>query len=288
VRDLPGKVAVVTGAASGIGKAMCNAFVARGMKVVMADVEEPALQGACAELAEGGAEVVASYCDVSDQSSVEALAEESFSRFGAVHLVCNNAGVASGGPSWEQPLSAWEWVLGVNLWGVVHGVRSFLPRLIDQGEGHVVNTASMAGLIPLPMAAPYSVSKHGVVALSETLYFELKLLGKPVGVSVLCPGWVSTQIGDAERNWPAKLGAPPTEGEDASVAAASRDLMRTVIASGMDPAEVASKVVDAVIEGRFWILTHPEMGKAVTERYRRAVSGEEPDFGFGGLIPGLP
>src|SRR5215472_7767421 len=196
-----GKVAVVTGAASGIGLALAERFARAGLDVVMADVEQPALQAASEKIAGLGAKTLAVPTDVSDEAAVNALAAAAVDRFGAVHVVCNNAGVSPVGDPWSGPISAWKWVLGVNLWGVIHGIRAFLPVLAAQGEGHIVNTASMAGLIPgLPI---YDASKHAVVAISEDLYQAMKLAGLPVGVSVLCPGRVRTGLSDAGRNWPA-------------------------------------------------------------------------------------
>ncbi len=204
----PGKIAVVTGAASGIGLALAERFAAAGMRVVLADLDETALEAAAGRVAARGVEALAVPADVSDEGSVQALAAAALERFGAVHVVCNNAGVSSLSDPWFGPLSAWTWVLGVNLWGVIHGVRAFLPILLSQGEGHIVNTASAAGLGP-GTGPSYDASKHAVVALTEDLYTTLGAMGAPVGVSVLCPGWVRTQIMDAQRNWPAALGELP-------------------------------------------------------------------------------
>src|SRR6478609_4697509 len=201
--DLKGKVAVVTGGASGIGKGLAARFAAEGMNVVIADVEEPALEATAAELG-----VVGVRTDVSDEASVQALAAAAVERFGTVHVVCNNAGVMSSADPWFGPLSAWTWLLGVNLWGVIHGVRAFLPVLAAQAEGHIVNTASIAGLYP-GFGAAYDATKHAVVAITDDLYTGMQQVGLPIGVSVLCPGWVRTNILDADRNWPAGLGDEP-------------------------------------------------------------------------------
>jgi NAD(P)-dependent dehydrogenase (short-subunit alcohol dehydrogenase family) len=254
VQELGGKVGVVTGGASGIGLAMARRFSAEGMKVVVADVEAPALAEAAERLRSEGADVLDVVTDVSQADQVEALAEKTVAHYGAVHIVCNNAGVAGGGPAWEIPLAEWEWVLGVNLWGVVHGVRSFVPRLLRAGEGHIVNTASMAGLVGLYTSPPYAVSKFGVVALSESLYSQLKIAGAPVGVSVLCPGWVRTRINESDRNRPAAAGPPtPTHLDEETTAA-----IQHIIAGGMGPEEVADRVLMAVRANQFYVLTHDD------------------------------
>ncbi len=193
-----GKVAVVTGGASGIGQALARAFVARGMHVVIADIENDALTAAAAELsssATAGAEVFPVRTDVSKESDVQALAAAAIERFGAVHVVCNNAGVSGKGDPWAGPLATWEWVMGVNFWGVVHGVRAFLPHLVASGGGHIVNTASMAGLLA-GLSPSYDASKHAVVAMTENLFHAMTIAAMPVGVSCLCPGWVRTSIMD--------------------------------------------------------------------------------------------
>src|SRR4051794_21276914 len=176
MQELNGRVAVVTGGASGIGFALASAFAAEGMKVVLGDIEAPALDDAVAKLESSGAEAIGVRTDVSDDASVAALAAAAVDRFGAIHIACNNAGVGGGGLSWEAPLSTWEWVLGVNMWGVIHGIRAFVPILMEQDEAHIVNTASIAGLAAGPFMGPYNASKHAVVALSETLYHEMALM----------------------------------------------------------------------------------------------------------------
>lgn len=287
IPDLRGRVAVVTGAASGIGRAMAERFAAEGMRVVLADVERPALEAAVTGLRAAGAEVLAVPTDVADAGQVDALARATVDAFGAVHVVCNNAGVGGGGQLWEVPLDDWRWVLGVNLWGVVHGIRSFVPLLLDQGEGHVVNTASMAGLTSPPFMGPYNVAKHGVVTLSETLHAELAMRGSSVGVTVLCPGWVRTRIADSERNRPAgtgdatgaAVGGPPAPGTDREV---FRDVLRGFLAAGMDPSDVAAEVVDAVRTGRFYVLTHREWAEVVRRRAAAIADGTAP------LAGGLP
>jgi len=269
------KVAVVTGAASGIGWSLASALVAEGAKVVLADVQADALDGAVAELAGRGAEVLAHRCDVSDPAQVEALADAAEAHFGAVHFVANNAGVAAGGLCWEIDLPTWEWVLGVDLWGVIHGVRTFVPRIIAAGGGHVLNTASMAGLTSNPFMGPYNVAKHGVVTLSETLYQDLQLSHPEVGVTVLCPGWVRTQISSSSRNRP-DAEARATDAE----ASPQEEMIRTVVdglvAGGIDPDDVARQALDAVRAGQLHVLTHPEWSAAITGRAERIVAGEPP------------
>jgi NAD(P)-dependent dehydrogenase (short-subunit alcohol dehydrogenase family) len=254
VQDFQGKVAVVTGGASGIGCALARRFASEGARVVIGDVESAALDRAVSELRDSGAEVEGVVTDVTDPAQMQALADAAVARFGGVHVFCNNAGVGGGGLSWEMPLSTWEWVIGVNLWGVIHGVRAFVPLLMQQTEAHIVNTASVAGLVAAPFMGPYNASKHAVVAISETLHHELAMTAPQVKVSVLCPGWVNTNIAESARNRPEHLqdGALP-DGDMAGV-------LRGFIENGMPPEAVAGKVLDAVREERFWILTHDEEG----------------------------
>jgi NAD(P)-dependent dehydrogenase (short-subunit alcohol dehydrogenase family) len=276
MRDLTGKVAVVTGAASGIGRAMAERFASAGMKVVLADVEDPALQAVAKEMAGRGAAVLAVRTDVSQADEVATLAKKTLQTFGAVHLLCNNAGVGSGGLSWTLTVQDWEWTLGVNLWGVIHGIRTFVPIMLEQkSEGHIVNTASMAGMISGPGMAPYNVSKFGVVTLSETLHLELQMTGASIGVSVLCPGWVNTRINESERNRPTTLAdaAPQTP-----QSGAMREMLKKVLATGLPPAEVANLVVDAIRDGRFYVLTHPAWNPAITRRAEGIVAGRPPEF----------
>ncbi len=277
MRELRDKVAVVTGAASGIGRAMVDRFAAEGMRVVLADVEARALEQAAEEVAARGARVLAVPTDVSNAEAVEILAARTLETFGAVHLLCNNAGVVSAAPFWELPLADWAWVLGVNLWGVIHGCRTFVPRMLAQaGEAHVVNTASMAGLVSSPFNAIYNVAKHGVVTLSETLYFDLLLREAPIGVSVLCPGFVATRIIDADRNRPADTARPA--GVPDPDAAAMLEAGRQMLAGGLDPAVVAERVLTAVRENRFWILTHPEMKPLIRARMEDILAERNPQM----------
>ena len=256
MKKLDGRVAVVTGGASGIGRGLAEAFAAERMKVVLADIERPALDKTVEELRGSGAEVVGVECDVSKQESVDHLARAALEAFGAVHVLCNNAGVGGGGPSasWEASLDDWSWVLGVNLMGVVHGIRSFVPLILEQGdEGHIVNTASMAGL--MPGGGIYGVTKHGVVSLSETLFNEFANRGAPIGVSVLCPGWVNTNILESERNRPEAPRQDP--GELAEQIEMLRQVVEKAIQDGLDPREVGNIVVAAMRRNRFYVLTHP-------------------------------
>lgn len=276
MEKLSGKVAVVTGAASGIGFALASAFVDQGMRVAIADVEADALKAAAERLGSAGGDVHAVVCDVSEAAQVENLREETLAAFGAAHVICNNAGVGAGGPSWEIPLAKWRWVMGVNFWGVVHGVAAFVPLLLEQGEGHVVNTASAAGLTAVPYMGPYTASKHAVVALTEALAMELAIAGSAVGTSVLCPLWVKTRIHESERNAPAEVVAA---GETPEGALGS-GLVAGLVAGGMEPGDVAAEVVSAIREDRFYVLPHEEVKAAVSARAERVARGETPTLQF--------
>ena len=276
MENLAGKNAVVTGAASGIGRAVAGRLVEEGMNVVLADVEKPALDIAVDELSGGSGRVLGVVTDVSDGDSVDALARQAIDELGSVNLVHNNAGVGGGGMTWDLTTVDWAWVLGVNLWGVIHGIRAFLPHLIESGDGHVVNTASMAGMVAVPGMGPYNASKFAVVAISETLYRELQMAGHPVGVSVLCPGVVSTRIGESDRNRPESLRNPATaEVADDPQRQLARQAFMDILRTGMDPGEVAGKVVDAVRANRFYIFTH-EMQGAIETRMRNILDGDNP------------
>ena len=279
----PGKVAVVTGAGSGIGLALVNAFAAAGCSVVLADVQEDALAGAANEAGAHGVETLTVVTDVSKVEQVDALAAATIERFGAVHIVCNNAGVGGAGDPWVGPIETWEWVIGVNMWGVIYGIRAFLPHIVMSGGGHIVNTASIAGLYP-GFSPPYDASKHAVVAMTEGLYTSLRAAEMPVGVSCLCPGWVKTGIAESERNWPAEFGALPERDAAAQI---SRNYLQRAIDEGMPPAAVADLVVDAVGNDRFWVFPHEDFLDIAMERFHTVGEGlnPEPPEEFPGMPP---
>lgn len=265
---LEGKVAVVTGAASGMGEAMAERAVAEAMQVVLVDVEAPALAAVAERLGAAGAKVWPMAADVSDRTAVFGLAARVEAEVGDTWLLANNAGVGSSAPVHELSHEQWEFVLGVNLWGVIHGLEAFLPKMIERDAGYVVNTSSMAGLMTCPNLGAYVASKHAVVGLSEVLYRELEAMGSNVGVSVLCPGGVVTKIMSAERNWPARLGpAPSTLPGD-----------YPDFPDRKQPSEVADQVFAAIAARQFWILTHPwQYAQAIRARFDGAVEGRNPD-----------
>ena len=265
----PGKVAVITGAASGIGLALARRAADGGMRLVLADVEAPTLATAAAGLQAGGTDVLPVVTDVARETDVAALADAAFERFGAVHLLCNNAGVFTPRtPLWEQQAVDWQWVLGVNLWGIIHAIRAFVPRmLLQQEESHIVNTASEASFTIRAGTAAYNTSKHAVLALSESLQVELAQAGAPVKVHALCPAGVSTRILDAERNRPAQLrrpGEPPF------------DPTRTRPLDGLDPAAVADSVFSAIDASQFYVFPHPEVIDWVRQRMERVTANQWP------------
>ena len=279
-----GMVAVVTGAGSGIGLAMSNAFAALGCSVVLADVQADALDAAATEVAGHGVEALAVPTDVSSAEQVDALAQATLERFGRVDIVCNNAGVSGGGgDAWFGGIESWEWVVGVNMWGVVHGVRAFLPHLVAGGGGHIVNTSSMLGLYA-GMSPIYDATKHAVVAMTESLYTSMQAAGVGVGVSCLCPGWVKTGIIESDRNWPDHLGPQPNADAGGEI---MRGHIQRAVDEGMQPGAVADMVVDAIRNDRYWIFPHPEWVEVAMERFHRIGEGlnPEPPEDFPGLPP---
>lgn len=265
MRELAGKTAFVTGGASGIGLALGRAFAEAGMKVMLADVEADALATAVKSLHNIGPEVRGIDCDVADVASVERAAKATFDAFGKVHVVCNNAGVAAGGGIDEIALDSWRWVMDVNLMGVVHGIRAFLPHMRAHGEGgHIVNTASMAGMQSALGFSPYTASKFAVVGMSEGLATQLAPFG--IGVSVLCPGFVRTRIGESGRNRPEQYGETrvPEPGSPTAMLVAMVDEM---IRNGIDPADVAARVLAAIQANELYVFTHPEMRTEVEGRF---------------------
>ncbi|MDG2050437.1 MAG: SDR family NAD(P)-dependent oxidoreductase [Myxococcota bacterium] len=276
MQDLRDRVAVVTGAASGIGRGMARALVEEGAKVVLADVEAAPLEETAAEMRASGGDVQPVCCDVSDAAAMDHLRDETLNAFGAVHVLCNNAGVGGGGtlPIWEQPASEWNWVMGVNLDAVIHGIQRFMPLMIEQGAGgHVVNTASIAGLIL--GGGIYGVSKHAVVALSEAIYRDTLSRGLPIGVSVLCPGWVNTRILESERNRPESPRDTPEEPD--LLNAEIRKMVEMSIQNGMDPDAVGRRVVSAIHQEQFYILTH-DWTAMVENRMRPILEGRNPEM----------
>jgi NAD(P)-dependent dehydrogenase (short-subunit alcohol dehydrogenase family) len=283
IDNFNGKTAVLTGAGSGFGLECARIAARLGMNLVLVDVQQDALDQAANELTVQGANVLACKVDVSDATAMEQLALQVQQRFGAPHLVFNNAGVGSGGLIWENSVADWQWVLGVNLWGVVHGVRLFTPMMLQAAkqdpnyQGHIVNTASMAGLLAAPNMGVYNVSKHAVVALSETLYQDLQLISHQVGASVLCPYFVPTGISQSHRNRPADVAAnKPTQSQLIGQAMSDK-----AVGSGkVSAAEVAQKVFDSVQAGQFYIYSHPQALSLVNQRMQAVVEGTNPPDPF--------
>jgi len=284
MKDFRNKVAVITGAAGGFGREFARVGMKLGMRLVLADVEKNALDAACAELAAQGVQVLAMQCDVRKAEQVRALADAAIDRFGAVHLLFNNAGVGTGGLIWENSPADWEWVLGVNLWGVIHGVHVFTPLMLecakkDPGyEGHIVNTASMAGLLNAPNLGVYNVTKHAVVSLSESLYHDLRLIDAPVGASVLCPYFVPTGISRSERNRPDELA---NDVKLTSSQIASQVMVEKAVSSGkVSAAQVAEQTFEGIRENRFYIYSHPNMLDNVRIRMEDILQQRNPSDPF--------
>jgi NAD(P)-dependent dehydrogenase (short-subunit alcohol dehydrogenase family) len=282
ISDFKGKTAVITGAGSGFGLACARIGASLGMQLVLIDVQQDALDTASAELQTAGAQTLAFRLDVSDAAQMEAMAESVKAQWGAPHLVFNNAGVGSGGLIWENTVKDWEWVLGVNVMGVVHGVRLFTPMMLEAAaqdaawQGHIVNTASMAGLLNPPNMGVYNVSKHAVVALSETLYQDLSLVTGQIGASVLCPYFVDTGISQSFRNRPAGMDGSPTRSQKVQHAMISK-----AVASGkVSAAEVAQLVFDAVARNQFYIYSHPKAIGAVQTRLEDVLQARNPTDPF--------
>jgi NAD(P)-dependent dehydrogenase (short-subunit alcohol dehydrogenase family) len=260
IEDLNGKVAVVTGAASGIGRALARGFADEGMRVVAADIDE---SGARATAEGVGAEAIACCVDVADAASVDALAEASFEAFGQIDLLVNNAGVFQGGLCWERSLEDWNWTFGVNVYGIIHAIRSFVPRMIAQGtEGHIVNTASVAAFVAGPASSPYVVSKSAVLSLTECLAHDLALVGSKIGASVLTPSAFDTGIAHTASVRPARFGRDETDDGRGTVEALS-----AMTAAGMDPEQVVRPVLDGIRSGEFLIATRPSYAAQLRNRY---------------------
>ncbi|MDB5745313.1 MAG: hypothetical protein JWP72_161 [Massilia sp.] len=280
MKSFNGKVAVITGAGSGLGREFAGVAAGLGMKLVISDVQVDALERATDELLAQGAEVLAMVCDVSRGAHVQELADAAIARFHGIHLVFNNAGVGSGGLIWENTEADWQWVLGVNLWGVIHGVRVFTRAMLDCAkrdpgyEGHIVNTASMAGLLNAPAMGVYNVSKHAVVSLSETLYHDLQLVKAPIGTSVLCPYFVPTGICHSHRNRPEEL--KPEAAPTASQMAAQALTVKAVESGKVSASDVARMTFEAIREGQFYIFSHPQALGGVVERFDAIVHGKNP------------
>ena len=281
MKELEGKVAVVTGAAAGIGLAMAERFANEGMKVVLADRDVGGVQEAANRIVDGGATAHAIAVDVTIPGEVEAFADEVFRDFGNVHLLCNNAGVLGRvQSSWQQPVENWRWVFDVNVLGVAHGQHYFLPRMIEAGEqGYVLNTGSVAGLLSGPFFAPYNASKHAVVAMTECLHHELRATGSRIEVGVLCPGWVHTGLADLEAKMPDSLKMVNAKVEASRQATERDDSVRKMVAESIGPDKIAEIVVDAIKEGRFYILPHPERKEDVRNRMETILEERIPTFG---------
>lgn len=275
MQDLKAKVAVITGAAEGIGKAIAVAAAAEGMRLVLADIYQELLDKTVTELRQNGAEVIGVVTDVSKENEIQNLADQAYAQFGQVHLLVNNAGVAFAKSAWETTAKDWEWIMGINLYGITHAIRIFVPRMLASNEvAHIVNTASVAGLIAEPALAAYNVSKFGVVALSESLQHDLNLRQAKIGVSVLCPSWVKTRITDAERNRKTEDRIQVEQLEKVSLKTGAA--INKAVEAGIAPQQVAHDVINAIKNNTFYILTHPETKAAVAIRSEDILQGRAP------------
>ncbi len=296
MKEFTDKIAVITGAASGIGRGIAERCAQEGMKVVLADIEEKALTHTTAAMKSAGATVLAVVTDVSKIGEIEALAQKTLDAFGAVHLLCNNAGVgqdtSQGWNIWEHTLDDWKWFTSVNLWGVIHGVKTFVPIMLEQDTTcHIVNTASIAGLLSFPYVGIYNVTKHAIVTLSETLHRELRLRKAKINVSVLCPAWVDTQLANSARNRPAELGSMPadkiraSENEIQDLGAYLTALYNRYepeisqqLQTVLGPQHVAELVFQALMNDEFYILTHPSWERWLRDRFEDILGKRNPDI----------
>ncbi|MFT7244450.1 MAG: NAD(P)-dependent dehydrogenase (short-subunit alcohol dehydrogenase family) [Candidatus Azotimanducaceae bacterium] len=278
MKEFTGKVAVVTGAASGIGFALAEKCLAEGMHVVMADIEQAALEAAAEKLsAAGNNTILPVKTDVSIAAEIEKLKDKTIEEFGAVHLLFNNAGVGGGGNSWTATKQDWDWVLGVNLWSIIYGVQTFVPQMIAQDtECHVVNTASVAGLLGGSTNACYSVTKHGVVAFTENLFADLGTEGTKIGTSVLCPGFVNTNIFDSSRNRPDRLANEAPDATSSPEGQARMDLFKAILKKGLQPSDLADIVFDGIRKDQLYILTHEQFGPMIEQRAHNIANGINP------------
>lgn len=276
MKSFMSKTAVITGAASGIGFAMAQRFASEGMRIVLADIEEEALQLAVERIEDSGAKALGVVTDVSKAPDVAALAGRAVSEFGGIHVACNNAGVFAGGLLWEESLADYQWLMDVNLWGVIHGIRNFIPIMLEQDtECHLVNTASMAGLTAMPFAGIYHMTKHAVMGLSESLFHELALNSNKVKVSVLCPELIKTGIATCDRNRPADY----SKTGDVTDSAARQLVMQSIetgVSGGIDPAVMADRVVDAIRTGAFYILSEDGWRQTANQRMDDIRNGRNP------------
>jgi NADP-dependent 3-hydroxy acid dehydrogenase YdfG len=278
MKDFAGKTAVITGAGSGFGREFSRIGAGLGMKLVLADIQQDALDAITTELRDNGAEVLAMRTDVSKAADMEALCAATYEKFGATHLLFNNAGVGAGGFAWENTVADWEWVLGVNVWSVIHGIRLFVPKMLAQGnECHVINTASVAGLLSAQTMAVYNVSKHAVVTLSETLFQDLRVAKANIGVTVLCPAFVPTGIANSERNRPAGL---PAAELTASQKIAQAATQKAVSSGRLTAADVANTVFDCIRENKFYCITHPKILGSVELRLQDILAQRNPSDPF--------